>query len=153
MRRLLGFLAALTLAFSPALALANPVPYVNSPLDTPQALVNQAIAAVNAGFAAAQYTSFCSGTTTATCTGLRNAVSITGLTTAAGAVSATMTVTNTSVTAASQINCQVIQYAGAGIPNAVTVVAGAGSYTFAIQNSAAAAALNATVQAVCWVYN
>ena len=155
MKRLIALFASSALAFSAmtAPAFANPIPYVNSPVDTPQALANGIIANVNNNLPATQYTSLCSGTTTATCTGLRNLVSITGLTTAAGAVSAAMTVTNTSVTAASQVNCQVIQYGGTGIPNAVIVTAAAGSYSFEIQNSAASAALNATVATVCFVYN
>lgn len=143
----------LALGMGAAPAMASPMPYFNQPFDTPNSAVNAVIAAANANVAALNYTSSCTGTTTATCSGLRNVVSITGLTTAATAVSATMTVTNTSVTAASQVSCQTIQYGGTGIPSAVNVVAAAGSYSFAIQNSAAAAALNATVPTVCLVYN
>lgn len=153
MKRFLGLLAAFLFAVAPVVAFANPLPYYNQPFDTPNSAVNAVIAAANANVAALNYTSTCSGTTTATCVGLRNLVSITGLTTAGTAVSATMTVTDASVTAASQVECQVIQYGGTGIPNAVTVVAAAGSYSFAIQNSAASAALNATVVTFCLVYN
>lgn len=153
MKRFLGLLAAFLFAVAPVVAFANPLPYYNQPFDTPNSAVNAVIAAANANVAALSYTSTCSGTTTATCVGLRNLVSITGLTTAGTAVSATMTVTDASVTAASQVICNVVQYGGAGVPNAVLVVAAAGSYSFAIQNSAASAALNATVVTACYVYN
>lgn len=141
------------LLFVPTLALANPLLYINTPLDTVQATVNAAIANLNSVSPQYQYTFACSGTTTATCTGIRALVSVTGLTTAAGVTSATMTVTDTPVTAASQINCFVSNYTGAGNPLAVDVLAAAGSFTFAVQNTHASAALNATVPVACFVYN
>lgn len=156
MRRLIAlFVVALALIAAPlSPAFASPLPYVNSPLDTPQALVNQLVTSINNNTPAAAVLSACSGTTTATCTGLRNNVSITGLTTAgAGALSAVMTVTDTSVTTASQVLCQVINYAGTGVPTDVNVIAAAGSYTLQIQNTAASAVLNATVVSACLVVN
>lgn len=147
-------LAVLALAFAPlAPAFANPIPYNNSPMDTPQGIVNSAITSLNSVTPGYNYTVACSGTTTATCTGIRVLVSITGLTTAAGVTSATMTVTDTSVTAASQINCFVSNYGGAGNPLAVDVLAAAGSFSYAIENTHASAALNATVPTACFVYN
>lgn len=152
MKRFLALATAALFALA-APAFAAPLPYYNQPFDTPNSAVNAVIQAANANIAALNYTTLCTGTTTSTCQGLRVLVSITGLTTAATAVSATMTVTDASVTAASQVSCQVIGYSGTGIPNSVNVVAAAGSFSYAIQNSAASAALNATVPAICLVYN
>lgn len=145
--------AALALALAVSPAFANPLPSVNSPMDTPQALVNSAINTLNTVAPQFQYPVLCSGTTTATCTGIRAVVSITGLTTAAGVTSATMTVTDTAVTAASQIDCFISSYGGTGNPTPVQVLAAAGSFSFAIQNTHASAALNATVPTVCLVFN
>ena len=155
MKRLLAAaLAVIALALAPlAPAFANPVPYQNAPFDTPNAVVNNLITSLNTISPAYAYPSACSGTTTATCTGIRTLVSITGLTTAAGVTSATMTVTDTSATAASQILCFVSNYTGAGNPLAVDVLAAAGSFSYAIQNTHASAALNATVPTACYVYN
>lgn len=155
MKRLLALgLAILSLLAAPlAPAFASPLPYINSPMDTPQALVNSLVTSINAVQPEAGYIVFCSGTTTATCTGIRLQVSVTGLTTAAGVTSATMTVTDTAVTAASQINCFTSNYGGAGNPLAVDVLAAAGSFSFAVQNTHASAALNATVPVACYVYN
>jgi hypothetical protein len=152
MKRFLGLLAALLFAVASP-AFANPIPAINTPLDTPQALVNTAIVNLNAVTPAYQYASSCSGTTTATCQGIRVVVSITGLTTAAGVTSATMTVTDASVVAASQVNCFTANYGGTGNPVPVLVVAGAGSFTVAVENIHASAALNATVPIACFVYN
>lgn len=154
-RLLAAALAVLSLLLAPlAPALAAPVPYINSPMDTPQALVNSLVSTINTGFPESAYTVACTGTTTSTCNGLRTLVSITGLSTAdAGAVSAVMTVTNSSVTAASQVWCQVLNYGGTGVPTDVNVNAAAGDFTFQIQNTSATAALNATVVSECWVQN
>lgn len=140
------------LAFA-GVAPASPLPYINAPLDTVQATVNAAITSYNGQATAAQYVGSCSGTTTATCVGLRIAASYTGLTTAAGVTSALQTVTDTSVTAASQIICQPNLYAGTGNPVAVNVIPGAGSFTYQIQNTHASAALNATVVTECLIFN
>lgn len=156
MKRIIGLVAvALALLFAPlAPAIAAPLSYVNSPLDTPQALVNSAISEINTNQPESNVFNTCSGTTTATCLGLRFQVSITGLTTAdAGALSAAMTVTDTAVTAASQILCQVNGYAGTGVPTDVNVIPGAGSFALQIQNTSASAALNATVASECLVFN
>ena len=147
-------LAVVALLLAPmASAFASPAPYINTPFDTPNATTNALIAYLNANYPAMAYNVACSGTTTATCTGIRTTVSVTGLTTAAGVTSATMTVTDTSVAAASQVDCFVSGYAGTGNPAPVQVVPAAGSFTFAVQNSHASAALNATVPVVCLVYN
>ena len=149
----LALLAASLFALAPVVALAAPLPYINAPFDTPNAVVNAAVSNINATSPPNNYTVACSGTTTATCTGIRVLVSITGLTTAAGVTSATMTVTDTSVAVSSQINCFVSNYTGAGNPLAVDVLAAAGSFSYAIENTHASAALNATVPTACYVYN
>ena len=151
LRPVIGLLALLSVGWG--FAFANPVPYINSPLDTVQATVNAAIASMNAVTPGYNYTSTCSGTTTATCLGIRFVASVTGLTTAAGVTSATMTVTDTNIVAASQVNCFVSNYGGAGNPLAVDVLAAANSVSFAVQNTHASAALNATVPVACFVYN
>lgn len=136
-------------------AAASPISYssLNVPVDTPQAMAGLVIGAINSSqpFAATQAVG--SGTTTATASSLRSVVSVTGLTTAAGVTSATMTVTNTTVVATSTIFCQANGYAGTGNPIVVNIVPGAGSFTFALENTHASAALNATVPVACFVYN
>lgn len=94
----------------------------------------------------------CSGTTTATCEGQRNIVSVTGLTTAAGANSAAMTVTNALVSGTSMIMCTPGATASAGGPIPTDVTAGTGSYSFVITN-AGGASLDATVTANCLITN
>lgn len=154
MKRFLSLaLAALMLAFSALPAAANPLAFINTPMDTINAGLNTVIQEINAGLPSAQYTVACTGTTTSTCQGTRLNVSVTGLTTAAGVTAAAMTVTDASVTAASQIMCQPNLYAGAGNPVDVNIIPAAGSFTFQVQNTHASAALNATVVNVCFVYN
>lgn len=155
MKRFLStvFAAAAILACGVQPSHAAPIPYVNSPLDTPQALVNSVVSTLNTTLPSSQYVSSCTGTTTATCQGLKIAASYTGLTTAAGVTSAAQTVTDASVTAASVIFCQVNGYGGTGNPAAVNVVPGAGSFTYQVQNTHASAALNATVVTTCMIYN
>ena len=155
MTRLLALgLAIHSLLAAPlAPAFADPLPYINSPMDTPQALVNSLISSINLNQPEASYLSFCSGTTTATCLGTRFQVSITGLSTAASGTSATMTVTDTAVVANSQVFCQVNGYAGTGQPAPTTLVPAAGSFTVAVQNVSTTAALNATVPIECLVLN
>ncbi len=149
-----GFLiAALVLCSLSAPAFAAPLPYLNTPFDTPLAATNTLITNINGAFPANAYTVACTGTTTATCQGLRLNISTTGLTTAAGVTAATVTVTDTLVTAVSQIFCQPVGYAGTGNPIDVNVVPAAGSFTFNVQNTHASAALNATVVSTCFVYN
>ena len=148
-RLLLAF--ALTLFTAPAFA--APLAYINTPMDTINQGLNTVIQEYNAASPSAAYLSTCTGTTTATCVGVRFAASYTGLTTAAGVTSAAQTVTNTSVTAASMIVCQVNGYAGTGNPLATNVIPGAGSFTYQVQNTHASAALNATVTTDCIVYN
>lgn len=152
MLRFLGLLAAFLLTAAPSFA--SPLPYYNQPLDTPNSAANAVVASVNTSMPAAQTLVACTGTTTSTCQGTRINVSITGLTTAdAGAVSAAMTVTDASVTAASQIICNVIGYAGTGVPYDAIITPAAGSFSFVIQNNSASAALNATVISACLVFN
>ena len=64
-----------------------------------------------------------------------------------------MTVTDTAVTAASQINCFVSNYTGAGNPWLSTSWLLPGRLPTPIQNTHASAALNATVPTACYVYN
>jgi len=143
--------AALFMLASPAMA--APLAYINTPMDTINAGLNTVIQEINTGLPPAQYNVACTGTTTATCQGIRLTVSITGLTTAAGVTSATVTVTDASVAVASQVQCFAANYTGTGNPMPVDVLAAAGSFTFAIQNTHASAALNATVPIACFVYN
>lgn len=155
MKRFLGLVAAF---FASLLLIANPVfaaplPYTNTPFDTPNSAVNSLVATMNSSIPSLVYPSSCSGTTTATCTGLRFTVSVTGLTTAAGVTSAAMAVTDTSVTAASVVICQALGYGGTGNPQPVNVVPTANTVTLNVQNTHASAALNATVPIACFVYN
>jgi hypothetical protein len=96
----------------------------------------------------------CSGTTTATCSGQRFVVTITGLTTAASTLSAAMVVTDTSVASSSSIViCQPQGYAGTGVPIAVNVTPGTSSVSIKIQNVSTGAALNANVAVACVVFD
>jgi hypothetical protein len=153
MKRIIGLLAALLTFAAPVLALAAPVPYVTQATGTYQEAVNDAIANVNGVLPASQPTVSCTGTTTQTCNGIRIAVSVTSLTTAHGALATANTVTDSSVSASSQIFCQVMGYAGTGTPIVVNVVPGTGSFVMQIQNNDPSAALNATVTTICFVYN
>lgn len=141
------------MSFAAAPALSAPIPYVNIPLSTPQELVNAVVTSLNATLPSAATAVAASGTTTATATGLKIQVSVTGLTTVAGVTSANMVVTDTSVAANSFVFCQVNGYAGTGNPRATNMVPAAGTLTFAIQNTHASAALNATVPVSCMIYN
>ena len=144
--------AELALMFA-APAVAAPLPAYNpAPFEAIGAQFQDLYGAINLQAQSATLTT-CTGTTAATCQGLRLAISTTGLTTAAGAVSATVTVTDASVAATSQVICSVNGYGGTGVPGDVLIVPGAGSFTFAIQNTDGAAALNATVVSKCVVFN
>ncbi len=152
--KIFAVLAAIfAMVLAPAAALASPVSYVTVPLDTVNASINTLVSSLNSTQPWSAITVTGSGTTTATASGLKSVVSVTGLTTAAGVTSATMTVTNTSVAASSFVMCQVNGYAGGGNPMPVKIVPGAGSFTFAVQNTHASAALDATVPVACLVYN
>lgn len=154
MKFLRTFLVGVFAAMFATTALAAPLPYINTPFDTPQAMVNTAITSINNnGGPAFAYPSTCTGTTTATCTGLKFTVSVTGLTTTAGVTSASMTVTNASIVASSIVMCQAEGYGGAGNPQSVNVVPTASTLVFQVQNTHASAALNATVPIACFVYN
>lgn len=153
---LVAMLPAISTEFIPTTALAAPIPYVNSPMDTPQNLVNIGIQSLNGALPGTAVPVTCSGNTTGTCQGLRLTDSVTNLsTTAGGNVSAQVTVTDASVTAASMIQCTVNNYAGAGQPAVANLTANAGNFTFNVQNQAASggAALSATVPVVCFVQN
>jgi hypothetical protein len=152
--RFAAFIAAfVALISAPVAALASPVTYYNSPMSSVQDVANAVITSINNSQTGAAGLVTASGATTATATGLRVTVSVTGLSTAASTLSATMTVTDTLVTAVSQINCQVNGYAGTGIPVVVNVIPAAGSFAFNIQNVSTGAALNATVPAACQIFN
>lgn len=155
MKRILGLLASLVFLAAPIAALAAPIPYYNQPFSSVQDAVNSGIILpLNQTMPFAQPTVACSGTTTATCQGLKLAVSVTGLSTAAGGVSsAAMTVTDASVTASSVILCNTNGYAGTGNPITALIVPGAGSFTFVVTNVASSGALNATVVNDCMVFN
>jgi hypothetical protein len=152
MKRFLACVVAAVLAIGGP-ALATPLAYINTPMDTPNSAVNSLITSLNASGPSFGYTASCSGTTTATCVGSRIVVSVTGLTTAAGVTSASMVVTDTSVTAASIVTCQALGYGGTGNAQPVNVVPTASTITFQVQNTHASAALNATVPIACLVYN
>ena len=153
MKRIFALIAAaFALAFAPV-AMAAPFTYYNQPFDTPNAAVNALTTAINNGSPTYAYTASCTGTTTATCVGSRFVVSVSGLTTAAGVTSASMVVTDTTVTAASLVFCQAVGYGGTGNAQPVNVVPTANTITFQVQNTHASAALNATVPVACLVYN
>ncbi len=135
---------------------AAPAAYVNAPLDTVNAAVNVGISNINAQVPALSLRSSCSGNTTGTCTGDRIVMNVTNLTTTAGGnLSAAVTVTDSAVAAASDLQCSVEDYAGNGTPAATLVTANAGNLTLKIQNTAVSggAALDATVPVFCTVYN
>lgn len=113
------------------------------------------VAAAGTGIVAlGQTRATCSGTTTATCQGQRFTASVTGLSTAAGGVSATaMVVTNASVaTSAVLVVCNVNGYSGTGQPIATNVTPGTGSVSFQVTNIASSGSLNATVPVACVVF-
>lgn len=93
----------------------------------------------------------CTGTTTATCSAQRFIVSITGLTTAAGAEAAAMVVTNTKIAATDVVLCNVNIYAGTGNPIATRVTPGVGTVDITVLNVATSGSLNATVPVACVV--
>lgn len=156
----LALLAPIALALAllsggaPTPAAAAPLSYCNTSIDTVQAVINSCvITPLNSSLTSTQYVTSASGTTAITAQGLRVIASTTGLTTAAGVTSATITVTDASVTAVSQVFCQAMAYGGTGNPMPVDIVPAAGSFSYAIQNTHASAALNATVPISCMVYN
>lgn len=149
-------LALAAVELPPTIAISAPVPYVNSPMDTPQNLVNIGIQSLNGALPGTAVPVTCSGNTTGTCNGLRLTDSVTNLTTTAGGnLSALVTVTDSAVNAASMIQCTVNDYAGTGQPGVANVTANVGNFTFVVQNQTASggAALNATVPVVCFVQN
>ncbi len=145
--------AAMLALTAAAPAFATPLAYINSPMDTPQALVNAVVTNINNNFADAATLSAGSGTTAVTVSGARMSISITGLTTAAGSTAATVTVTNPLVAAASQVYCQPNGYSGTGDPYVGAITPGVGSFTFVIRNIATSGALSATVPVQCFVFD
>jgi hypothetical protein len=155
MKRLFAAFSALSYLAFAGFATASPLPYINAPLDTVQAAANAVIASINANSTPqATLTTCTTATTTATCSGLRFTLSVTGLTTAAGAASSNIVVTDTGfVTTSSQVFCNTGTYAGTGIPNVELVTVAANSITLYVVNSSSSAALSATVPIFCQVYN
>jgi hypothetical protein len=152
MKRIL-LAAAAALAFA-APAFAAPVAYINTPLDTPQAMINQAIANVNAAVPLAATNLAVTGSAgAATLNGVRGLITTESLTTAAGAVF-TETLTNASITANSQVYVVVGNGTNAaGSPALTTVTPAAGSVVVKIQNIHASNALNGTLTIAFFVVN
>lgn len=159
MRRLVSTLGAavagLALSLFASAAGAAPLPYCNSPLDTIQGLVNScAIAQVNANVPTAAVNQTVTGSAgAATLNGSRGTITTEALTTAAGAVY-TETLTDSSITAASQVYVSVGNGTNsAGTPALATVTPAAGSVVIKIQNIHASAALNGTLAVSFLVVN
>jgi hypothetical protein len=136
---------------------ASPIGYYNQPGSFYDA-VNYLVGQINSTQAPAAPLVTCTTTlasANATCNGLRVQPSVSSITTATnGVVSNAITVNDSSVTAASQVFCQTIDYTGVGVATDVNVAAAANSFTFQIQNqSQAGSALNATVPSTCMVNN
>jgi hypothetical protein len=150
-RILAGLFVGLFLAGA---AFAGTVPLLTGPQDPSQlnATLNNVIIQGNATWGLGTINT-ASGTTTSTCNALRCTISVTGLSTAdGGTVSAAMTVTDSYSALITEIHCQVNGYSGTGVPTVVNIVPGAGSFAFAIQNTSASAALNATVPVSCVLF-
>lgn len=149
-----SFFASLAVAAMASSAIAAPIVYNPSPFEATGAQFSDVYGAVNTQVQSATTNSTsCNGTSTATCEGLRIQPSYTGLTTAAGALSAAQTVTDGSVAATSQVFCQTTGYAGTGAPVIVDIVPGTGSFAYKVLNAAASGSLNATVALNCTVWN
>lgn len=146
-----GALAALSVAGA---VVASPLPYINAPMDTPQGLVNQGIANINGAFPEAQVNQNATAVSGAvTVNGIRATVTSESLTTAAAGFY-TLTVTNSSIAANSQLVCFVgLGTSTTGVPDCTSVTLSAGSAVFQIQNTAASAAFNGTIKVGFMVYN
>lgn len=133
---------------------ASPVPYVNSPFSTPNELVNGVVTNVNAALPeAASLVTATATSGAATLNNARGTVTSESLSTAAAAFY-TLTVTNASITAASQVFCTVgLGTATTGTPDCTSTTPAAGSVVFLIQNTAASAALNGTIKVGFLVVN
>lgn len=152
-RKVTAVALAITTMFAPALALASAVPYVNTPLDTVQATVNQAIANINQTQtgAANLVTGSVAAAGSLTLAGLRQTITLTGFTTAQGATTSA-TVVNSNVAANSQVMCNVVGYSGAGVPIVWAATPTAGQYVIAVTNTNSSA-LNANITVACLVFN
>lgn len=156
MKRIIGLLAAPFIALAMAgAALSAPIPYVNAPLDTVQATVNQGLANVNNS---GSLGSFLQPTTAATgsagastCNGQRCQITTESLATAASSTF-TETVTDSAVAANSLIFASVTT-AGTGVPVVANVTPSAGQVILKIQNVATAAAFNNTLTIDLFVVN
>ncbi len=151
-RSLVASVAALAV-LAPSLALAGPVAYINTPLDTVQATVNAAIANVNSAVPTAQpYQTVTGAAGAATLNGVKGTITTEALATAAGSVY-TETLTDSSI----QANSIIVATTGwgtatTGSPVIFSVVPGAGSAVIKIQN-VSAAALNGTITISFMVIN
>jgi len=139
---------------------AAPVAPVTVPMDTPNATVNVVVNALNASYPEFQYVQNCTGNTTGNCTpGQRIVESVTNLaTTPGGNFSATVTVTDSAVAAASDVYCNVEGYIGNstnGVPTVANITANAGNFTFTIQNTGYGTSgnLSSTVPVHCLILN
>jgi hypothetical protein len=96
-----------------------------------------------------------SGTTTASVSGLKGVITVTGLTTAPGTTSAQMVVTDTNFVNASSygVSCQVQKYTGTGAPIITNPTWAAGTFSFYVTNIDGSAALNANVPVWCEIDN
>jgi hypothetical protein len=142
----LGLALAASLMFVAAPALAAPLAYQNSPFSTPQELANGVITAINAGMPTAATNQTATGSAGAsTLNGTRGTITTEALSTAAGGTF-TETITNSSITAASQVFVTIGNGTNsAGQPALATVTPAAGSVVLKIQNIHASAALNGTL--------
>lgn len=149
MNRILRFAlaaaAALTLT---APAFAGPLPYYNSPLDTPNSAANAVVSSINgaSGIPTAAVLQTVTGSAgAATLNGVKGIITTESLTTAAGAVY-TETLTNSAIAANSVVLVEVGNGTNsAGSPALTTVTNAAGSTVIKIQNIHASAALNGTL--------
>jgi hypothetical protein len=154
MKRIFSTLVAIaSLAFA-SVAAASPAAYVNTPLDTVQATVNAAIANINAASPAlAVNQTGTSSSNAVTINGVRGTITTEALTTAAAATF-TETLTNSSITAASQVFVTVgLGTSSTGVPVLTTVTPAAGSVVIIIQNNHASAAFNGTLKISFQVVN
>ena len=85
-----------------------------------------------------------------TANGQQVVATISSITTAASTLAATFTINNSSaVSTSNNALCQVLNYAGTGVPIIGTTVMGTGSIAVKVQNVSTGAALNASVAVYC----
>lgn len=151
-RLLVGLAAAISLIAAPVLA--APIPYLTTPADVPQVMVNQAINNVNTALApAAQLVTGSFSSNALTLNGSRFSVTTASLSTGTSATATTQTLTDSSILANTVLVCS-ISYAGTtGVPVLSNATPAAGSATFVIQNVSTGASLNGTVTINCLAQN